>query len=34
MTKAVKELPGLTPLKVPVPPMLALAIGYKQNLEN
>ena len=28
MTKAVKELPGLTPLKVPVPPMLATAIGY------
>ena len=29
MTKAVKELQGLTPLKVPVPPMLATAIGYK-----
>ena len=29
MTKEVKELPGVTPLKAPVPPMLATAIGYK-----
>jgi hypothetical protein len=29
MSKLVKELKALTPLKVPVPPMLAKAIGYK-----
>src|SRR5919202_1757434 len=31
MSNAVKELKGLTPLKVPVPPMLAKAIGYTGN---
>jgi hypothetical protein len=31
MTKAVKDLQGLTPLKAPVPPMLSKAIGYKGN---
>src|ERR671932_159314 len=31
MSNAVKELKGLTPLKAPVPPMLAKAIGYTGN---
>jgi hypothetical protein len=29
MSKVVKALEGITPLKAPVPPMLATAIGYK-----
>jgi hypothetical protein len=28
MSKVVKALQGITPLKAPVPPMLAKAIGY------
>jgi hypothetical protein len=31
MSNAVKELKGLTPLKAPVPPMLAKASGYTGN---
>jgi hypothetical protein len=29
MRKIIKELDGITPLKIPVPPMLAKAMGYK-----
>jgi hypothetical protein len=29
MNKAVKELTGITPLNMPVPPMLSEAMGYK-----
>ena len=31
MSKAVKDVKGVTPLKAPVPPMLAKAIGYTGN---
>jgi len=33
MSKNGKELKGLTPVNIPVPPMLALAIGYKGDAQ-